>query len=230
MKNPRSLQLSPELIEKHQLSTAKPSKNSFFWKMWNANTAIAQKALNTKFVQGIKNGNLDPGKYGAFNVSDAYYCFHGAEDYKTAVKRAKHPALKDFLRQKQQSYQKYNKSLKDSWRLKDGSSVVPTKVCKAYSNFERKVASTEDPIYCLIVMLPCEYLWYWLGDQLNPPKKDNLYASWITGNLYPEGGYAMGNFIELYREKYPNGINEKKAMRIYQKAITFEYQNFETAM
>lgn len=230
MKNPRGIQLTPELIEKHQLSTTKPASDSLFWKLWNANKDIAEKALNTKFVQGIKNGNLDPGKYGAFNVSDAYYCFHGAEDYGSAVERGTHPALKDFLSQKMKSYNDYNDGLVKSWRLKDGSGIVPTDVCKAYSDFERRVATTEDPIYCIIVMLPCEYLWYWLGDTLNPPTKGNLYASWITGNLYSDGAYGMGNFLELYQQKYPEGIDEAKAMAIYKQAITFEYQNFQTAL
>ena len=227
MKNNRSIKLDKKTVKKHQLSTDPPPKNALFWKLWKACLPIAKKTLKTDFIKGIKNGTLDPVVYGGFNVSDIYYCYNGAGDYGKAVKRTKNKTLKAFLTKKYESYNKYNATFPGTWHIKNGKSIVPTKVCKAYSDFETSVAVEEDPIYCLIVMLPCEYLWAWLGAQLNPPKKGNLYADWITGNNYPEGAYAMGNFIEEYRKKNP--INEKKALKIYKQAMTFEYQNFLTA-
>ncbi|HAA12424.1 MAG TPA: TenA family transcriptional regulator [Cytophagales bacterium] len=224
MKSNRRITLSSETIAKHELSTEPPAPDSLFWKLWKANLQVAEEALNTDFVQGIKAGTLSPTTYGGFNVSDAYYCFRGAEDYATAVSRAEHPVLKAFLQQKHDSYQSYNETFPDTWHVKDGDSIVPTEVCQQYSAYETQVVSTEEPIYALVVMLPCEYLWAWLGAQLSPPAAGNVYADWITGNDYPSGAYAMGNFLEAWRQKY--GIDEAKAMDIYTKAITFEYQNF----
>ena len=70
---------------------------------------------------------------------------------------------------------------------------------KNYSEFESNVAAHEDPIYCLIVMLPCEYLWAWLGAQQSPPAPGNLYAPWITGNNEPSGACA-GEFFKRVSE------------------------------
>jgi len=136
--------------------TYPPPTDSLFWKLWNSCEDIAQKALNTKFLQGIKNGNLDPTKYGAFNVSDAYYCFNGAVDYLIAGNKAKDEELKAFLYKKCESFINFNNSLGETWRLKDCSSVVPTESIKNYSDFKRSVAINEDSIYSLIAMLPCK--------------------------------------------------------------------------
>ena len=161
------------------------------------------------------------------NVSDAYYCFHGAEDYSSAAEQATDQTLKAFLLKKYHSYQAYNATFPQTWHIKDASGVVPSDVCKAYSDFERSVASNEDPIYCLITMLPCEYLWVWLAEQLSPPVSGNVYASWITGNSDPSGAYTMGNFLHAYGQNHT--IDESKALDLYRQAMTFEQQNFATA-
>ena len=227
MKNNRSITITEQDLLTHPLSKSKPPENALFWKLWNACFSIAQEALNTKFVQGIKNGTLDPVTYGSFNVSDAYYCFKGAEAYQVAANKTEDPVLKAFLTKKHNSYESYNKTFPKTWHLKGAEGIVPTEVCQQYANFEATVAQNEAPIYCLIVMLPCEYLWAWLGAELSPPAKGNLYADWITGNDYPSGAYAMGNFLEAYRQSNP--VDETKALQIYKQAITYEWQNFATA-
>lgn len=227
MKNNRRITLSSPTIKEHTLSTESPPENSLFWKMWNASLDIADAALATPFIQGIKNGTLNPVTYGAFNISDAYYCFHGADDYLTASNKATDKVLKAFLQKKHQSYQSYNETFPQTWRIKNAEGIVPTETCKAYSDFESTVAANEMPIYMLIVMLPCEYLWGWLAGQLLPIKSDNLYAAWINDNNSTKGAYAMGNFLCDYQKKYP--IDEEKAMELYIQAMHFEQQNFATA-
>lgn len=227
MKNNRSLQLDSDFININKLSTNKPAADSLFWKLWNKNVATAEFALGTQFIQGIKNGTLDPVVYGSFNVSDAYYCFHGAEDYKTAVSKANSSGLKAFLQKKYEGYESYNETFPTTWHIKDAGGIQPSAVCERYSNFESNIAKNEDPIYTLIAMIPCEYLWAWLGAQLSPASDSNLYKPWIDGNNDPSGAYVMGNFIEEYQKEYP--IDEQKAMKIYSQAMTFEYDNFATA-
>lgn len=235
MRNSRSLIDHERLIQKHNLSTNPPPTDSLFWKMWNAGgSRIAQKALDTTFLKGIKDGNLDPTKYGAFNVSDIYYCFNGASDYGVAADRAANEVLKDYFLKKQESYNKYNESACNTWNLTGPQSVLPTPTTLNYSEFERSVANgtakegdVSDPIFALIAMLPCEFLWAWLAEQLAPPAQGNIYANWITSNDYSEGAYAMGNFLQDYISGTP--IDEKLATVIYLTAMEYEYSNFLTA-
>ena len=226
MKNPRSIDIDQALLDKHKLSDREPPRDSLFQEMWNASRDIAQTALGSDFIQGIKAGTLDPVQYGAFNVNDAYYCFHGADDYLAARKRAQDPALKAFLQKKYLSYQKYNEEFSKTWRIKDGTAILPSGVCKQYSEFESTVARNEDPLYCVVVMIPCEYLWAWLAAELSPPSKNNLYAPWIAGNNSPMGAYVMGNFLEAYMKTFPGRIQKDRALSLYKQAMTFEAQNF----
>lgn len=230
MKSPRRIALSDQMIAEHALSTDPPPSDSLFWTMWGSCSHLAEEALQTPFIQGIKTGTLDPVRYGAFNVSDAYYCFHGAKDYADAIKRADHPTLKAFLSIKYNGYQKYNATFPEVWRIKDATSIIPFDACHQYCTFETHVASMEDPIYCLVVMLPCEYLWYWLATQLNPPALQNLYAPWVTGNLSSKGAYAIGNFLNTYQKENPGVLDDQKATQIYTQAMTFEMKNFAAAL
>jgi thiaminase (transcriptional activator TenA) len=224
MMNNRSINITPEFIEKFNLSTNPPPPDSLFFQMWNANIGTAEYALSTDFIQGIKNGTLDPIKYGAFNVSDAYYCYNGADDFQTAAQKSADPTLQAFLMKKYTSYVKYNQTFTSIWHLKDASGIVPTPITFEYSAFEQQVALNNHAIYTLITMIPCEYLWYWLANQISPPSSGNLYASWITDNSSPNGSYAMGNFLEQYIQT--NQIDLNYAMEIYTIAMTFEYNNF----
>lgn len=230
MKNPRRIALTSSLIDELNLSTKKPPKDSLFWQMWEDCTEIAKQALATKYVQAIGAGDLKPVTYGAFNVVDAYYCFNGAQDYLLAESRTEDHLLRQFLLLKYQGYQRYNSEFTKIWHIRNAEGVIPDDVCKEYSQYESRIASHEEPIYSLIVMLPCEYLWYWLSDQLFPPAKSNLYSSWITGNHDPNGAYAMGNFIHEYQKKHPSSIDVAKAKQIYKQATTYEYKNFAQAV
>jgi len=228
MKSPRRISLSEDLI-KLDVSTKPPPPCSLFWKMWHSCTDIENEALETHFVQGIKSGSLDPVKYGGFNVSDAYYCFHGAQVYLEAECRTEDKILRAFLLEKYKSYQKYNEKFPTIWHVRDARGVVPIDVCKRYSQFESDIASHEKPIYCIIVMIPCEHLWYWLAHQFAPPAPENLYAGWIIENNDPKPAYALGNFLNDYQKKHPGEIDENKAIEIYTQAMTYEKENFRAA-
>lgn len=230
MKNPRRIVLTDKVIAEHNLSTQPPPRDSLFWKMWEASKPIAETALQTPFIQGIGAGTLDPVRYGSFNVNDAYYCFNGVSDYRTAAQRAVDKGLKRFIEAKYESYQKYNEAFTQIWHVKDASSIIPSHVCQEYSDFETHIASKEDPIYCLVAMLPCEYLWAWLGERLSPPKPENLYAPWVKENNDPSGAYAMGNFLDYYQKLNPGAIDSEKAITIYIEAMNHELKNFVTAM
>ena len=60
-----------------------------------------------------------------------------------------------------------------------------------------------DPVYTLIVMLPCEYLWGWLAEQMLPTTKGNLYNFWITDNNSSKGAFTIGNFMHEYNKHHP---------------------------
>ncbi len=230
MRNLRGIKLTEEIIKKHQLSVEPPPPESLFWKLWNSSKSIAEDVMKTDLIQGLKNGNLDPVKFGAFNVSDAYYCFKQTDCFKLAERRAKNSVLKAFLSQKIEGYEEYNEMFHKTWFLKDAGSIIPPLICEEYSDFEITISSQEDPIYTLILMLPCEYLWPWISQELLPLETENIYGNWVRGNLIPEISYTVGNFLDLYQKTNPDSIDEHKAIEIYKKAMMYEYRYFLSAM
>jgi thiaminase/transcriptional activator TenA len=235
MKHKRHISLDDAFTKQYALSTASPPEDSLFWELFKNAHSIAEEALQTDYIQGINSGTLDPNVYARYNISDAYYCYRGPEDYKAAVQRAKDPVLKAFLQKKQESYANYDASLPQLWRVQSSAGITPSKVCKEYADYETAVATgtlpllkdIQDPVYTLIVMLPCEYLWPWLAQQMRP-NHANLYNFWITGNNDPSGAFKIGNFIHQYEQSH--SINHEVANEIYQQAMTYEYLNFKTAI
>lgn len=229
MKNPRRVALTDVFKTEHQLSTDPPPADSLFWKLWDSSKNIAEQALDTDFLKGLKHGNLDPIKFGAFNVSDAYYCFKGTDYYANAEKRAENPILKEFLVKKVENYIAYNERFHTTWFIRDASGILPPPICEEYSAFESRVSTEEDAVYTLVLMLPCEYLWAWVSKKMLPVKHDNLYGEWIRENNNPDVAFAMGNFLHLYQKAHPDKIDEDKALSIYRKAMEYEYRYFLSA-
>ncbi len=227
----RRVQPKPSWYQQHGISTDPPPQDSLFWTLWNNNLSIAKKALQTGFIQGIKEGNLDVNDYGSYVVMDAYYCFEAADDYLTAAGRASgFPPLQAFLEHKHQSYQNYNEQFSQQWKIGGTSCLLPDQAVLNYSKLEKRCCTEENPIYALIVMLPCEYLWAWLAEQISEFATDsNLYSFWITGNSDPSGAFAMGNVIDAFQKAHPGVIDPLTAQEFYGGAMTGELNDFAAA-
>lgn len=229
MRNPRALTVTQQLAVQERSAQKVPGKESLFWRLWRENEDLARAALETGFVQGIARGSLDPVTFGRYNVSDAYYCFHAADDYAVAAGRAKDMVLKRYLHAKHVSYRMYNEAFPKLWGIRDANGIVPSEVCLRYSEFERRVVKQERPVYVLVAMLPCEHLWPWIGNAIEVGAEGNLYKAWIEENRDFRGAYAIGNVLADFEERHPGGIDLVKARSIYRDAMRFEWQNFATA-
>jgi thiaminase/transcriptional activator TenA len=209
-----------------------PPQDSFFFKAFNANIGTASAALNTQFIQGIKTGLLDPNAYGALNTLDSYYCYNAATSYDIATMNTdpeKDCDLYQILVSLTASYKGYNEAFLDVWHILNQDCIVPTDTIKAYSMHERSVAEYQPSIYMLTAMLPCYYLWYWLSDKIfSGISPANVYSSWIEGNHSADTSYAIGNFIEQYRN-CGKAFDEDKALEYYSKSMQYEYQVFYSA-
>jgi len=78
--------------------------------------------------------------------------------------------LKGFL---YRPFTRYTKALFDEWHIADASGIELGAACENYVNHERNVATTMDPIYLVVAMIPCAKLWPWLGQQIGA---DTVYV------------------------------------------------------
>ena len=204
-----------------------PPANALFWEMWKECEDIANAVLETDYFKGILNNNLDPNAYGSLMVQDAYYCFEALDSYVTAATHPYDNDCAEFLAKKKESYAEYNETYHKIWHVRDSNGVLPGQEILDYANYEAYVAGNLKTPYLFAVMLPCEYLWTWVANQLNPiANPDGLYYFWIGGNAgVPNGAYQMANMLEAYR----NEIDENQAKKIFRTAMEHELKVFTSA-
>ena len=232
-RSPRRINFEHAALAAQNISTDKPAEDSISWKLWLACQDIAQEALASDYIQGIKNGTLDPNKYGQYTVQDAAYCYNAAADYQTIEERAKnegHPELSAFAQARLESYQKYNESFLEEWHIASGNAVVPSPAVKTYIDFEHGVAHQLPPIYGVIAMIPCDELWPWLATQLKDDAgPNNLYSFWITENNDWHGSYRLDNFIDNWFTAHPDIYDWDTALWVMRSCMTGETNFFRSA-
>jgi thiaminase/transcriptional activator TenA len=186
----------------------------------------------------MHEGTLDPLSYGCLTVQDAYYCYHAQNTLRSALERVDrdaHPGLSDLIKSKADSYDNYNRTFLEDWHIRNTDSVIPTSTMRRYVEHEQRVAREEDPIYALVVYLPCYHLWPWFARRLmmSPRYNPGVYRGWIEGIYQGEsesfgGAWVMGNFIEQWKDA-GNHFDEDRAFDIYRTSMEFELTLFSEA-
>ncbi len=234
MRSPRRIDFSHQALEAIPLNDkAPPPADSIAWKLWLACQGIAEEALNTDYIQGIKNGSLDPNNYGQYTLQDAVYCAHGQDDYKAIETRAQaagYSQLGAFAKARFDSYATYDTETFKESHIADASAVAPGDAVQAYIDFEHRIANEWHPIYGLICMIPCDQLWPWLATELKSNAgSENLYSFWITENADWGGAYRLDNFVDDWFAEYQQFYDWDKALFVYQSCMTCELNSFKSA-
>ncbi|KAL5004003.1 hypothetical protein ScPMuIL_017459 [Solemya velum] len=207
----------------HDVSTQSKIPDLTKW-LWEQTIQYHQQALDTPFIQGMKNGTLDPALFGVYNLQDAVYCYNATECLKI-VKENSHGSMKEFADSKIEAYKDYTESMFEMWHVLNPSGVKMNRAAQMYSAHELDVAKNMDPIYSFISMIPCLRLWPWLGQRLrNTPHNFGVYENWIDTNLSGDGYQHMEEFVN---DQFSN-INEGKALDVYRTSMMYEYEFFNS--
>lgn len=229
--SPRRIDFNHQALKKVEWDTSKPAEDSFAWRLWTQCLDLAQLALGTEFIQGIKNGSLDPRKYGRYDIQDCSYCVNGQRDYQEIELRAKAANLPEvalFAQARYDSYVSYTDELVKGWHLSGADAIKAGPAVQEYIEFERFVADTMHPMYGIIAMIPCDQLWPWLAEQLaSDNKPGNVYDFWITGNAGFKGAYRLDNFVNKKHQQCD--LDEHKALFVFRSCMTCEVNFFRSA-
>ncbi len=203
---------------------------SFLQSAFQDNISVARSVLNTNYLTGIWKGILPPTDFGVMTVLDAYYCYMAADSLDIALKRTdkeKHHDLYELIESIHQGYVEYNQYFLTTWRVKSASGIEPNAVIKNYSDYERKIAQTEDPIYALVAMLPCFYLWYWFSGQMlsHGVAENNPYLDWIQSCYDDSSAQQVDKFISTWKAG-GNTFDDTKAKQIFANSMQHELQVF----
>lgn len=226
----RSIGLTPADLQETAGRNLQIDPDGFLMTAFNKNISAADTAYNSVFINGIKNGSLNPEHYGSVNVLDAYYCYEAASSIWISCSKAKNKdsGLYALLSKLYNGYANYNKTFNEHWHVSAAKSVSPTPCFREYAEHERRVANEEDAIYILAALLPCYYLWYWMAHKINQDKtlSPGLYQPWVDGNDYePHSAELIDEFIQNWK-KAGKSFDESKALDIFRTSITCEGKVF----
>jgi len=190
---------------------------------------IRSAAKESKFIQGMASGILDPNVHGCYMVQDAAYCFNAVEAFDYAAQQMQREGKLEFsllYRVQSESYRNYNQEFVKAWRLKNTENVVMGATTKMYVDYESAL-SRQDAKYLAIAMLPCTMLWPWIAGQLiDSVDKKKPYYDWFVDNKPdPEGKSRLEKFVDYFFSPE----EQKKSQLIFNEGMVNELNFFRDA-
>jgi len=229
LKSPRRIKFNFNLSP--QEDTSVPGRSSFSQDLFNNATSVTIRnaAKETKFIQGMANGTLDPDDYGGYMVQDAAYCFNAVGAFDFAAQQMQLQGKLEFsllYRVQSESYKSYNQEFVKTWRLKNTDSVVMGPAAEMYVGYESAL-SRQDAKFLSIAMLPCTMLWPWIaGELIDSVDKKNPYYGWFEDNKPdPNDKSRLEKFVDFFFTEE----DKEKSLLIFHEGLVNELNFFRDA-
>ncbi len=196
--------------------------------LWDKNKDLAFASLNSKFVQGIKNGNLPKNNFQSYVAQDYFFLESFARAYGLAISKCFDinaiRTLSELLLGVSEELVLHEKYAKE-WgiNLTNNKIEVPT---KAYTDFLRKISLESSCIEILVAMTPCMRLYAWIGKKLSASTSNNIYKDWIV-TYSDENFEKLANSLEEIIDTYKGSYDLDQLNYLYQEAMDLEVKFFE---
>ena len=176
-------------------------------KLWERNYNLASLSLNTKFVQGIKNGDLPKTKFQEYLAQDYFFLESFARAYGLAVSKSTNKkniktlsVLLSGVSEELILHETYAKE----WDIDLTTNLIGP-ATKKYTDFLEEVSLNLSLIEIMSAMTPCMRLYSWLGKKLLNMSSDNPYKEWIltySDESFDNLAKSLENLIDEYDESY----------------------------
>ena len=196
-------------------------------KLWERNYNLASLSLNTKFVQGIKNGDLPKTKFQEYIAQDYFFLESFARAYGLAVSKSRNKKniktlslLLSGVSEELILHETYAKE----WDIDLTTNLIGP-ATKKYTDFLEEVSLNLSLIEIMSAMTPCMRLYSWLGKKLLNMISDNPYKEWIltySDESFDNLAKSLENLIDEYDESY----NIDQVNFLYKRAMELELDFF----
>ena len=196
-------------------------------KLWESNDDLASLSLNTKFVQGIKNGDLPKTKFQEYLAQDSFFLESFARAYGLAVSKSRNKqtiktisVLLSGVSEELILHETYAKE----WDIDLTTNLIGP-ATKKYTDFLEEVSLNLSLIEIMSAMTPCMRLYSWLGKELLNMISDNPYKEWIltySDESFDNLAKSLENLIDEYDESYDIG----QVNFLYKRAMELELDFF----
>jgi len=198
-------------------------------KLWENNFHLASLSLNTKFVQGIKNGDLPKTKFQEYIAQDYFFLESFARAYGLAVSKSRNKktiktlsGLLSGVSEELILHETYAKK----WDIDlTTNSIGPA--TKKYTDFLEDVSINLSLIEILSAMTPCMRLYSWIGRTLLKTISNNPYKEWIL--TYSDKNFEnLAKSLENLINEYSYSYDSSKVNFLYKRAMELELEFFKT--
>tara|TARA_Y100001968_G_scaffold74781_1_gene66193 strand:+ start:441 stop:1067 length:627 start_codon:yes stop_codon:yes gene_type:complete len=198
-------------------------------KLWENNFHLASLSLNTKFVQGIKNGDLPKTKFQEYIAQDYFFLESFARAYGLAVSKSRNKktiktlsGLLSGVSEELILHETYAKK----WDIDlTTNSIGPA--TKKYTDFLEDVSINLSLIEILSAMTPCMRLYSWIGRTLLKTISNNPYKEWIL--TYSDKNFEnLAKSLENLINEYSYSYDSNKVNFLYKRAMELELEFFKT--
>ena len=197
-------------------------------KLWENNFYLAEKSLQTKFVQNLKNGKLPKEKFQIYVAQDAFFLECFARAYGLAISKAKDKKTIKHLSELLLGVSE-ELILHDSYAKKWGINLDLNKIelsTKNYTDFLNDVSQKHNLVEIMCAMAPCMRLYAWIGKSIANEDMDNPYKEWIetySDKSFEKLAETLENLIDSSNQNY----EIKNLNYYYKKAMELEYEFFK---
>ncbi|CAE18816.1 TENA/THI-4 protein [Prochlorococcus marinus subsp. pastoris str. CCMP1986] len=195
--------------------------------LWESNYELALLSLKSKFVQGLKTGNLPKNIFQEYVAQDYYFLESFSRAYGLAVSKSK---VKNSIKVLSQLLVGVSEELilhetyAKEWEI-DLSTNYIRPATKNYTDFLYDVSSKLSSVEIMFAMTPCMRLYSWIGKNLSDMIINNPYKEWIltySDESFDNLAKSLEKIIDNYQEPYD--INQ--AQNLYKKAMELELDFF----
>ena len=198
-------------------------------KLWESNYDLASLSLNTKFVQGIKNGDLPKTKFQEYLAQDYFFLESFARAYGLAISKSKRKetikilsGLLSGVSEELILHETYSKE----WDIELTTNLIEP-ATKKYTDFLEDVSLNLSLIEIMSAMTPCMRLYSWIGKNLSNMISNNPYKDWIltySDQSFDNLAISLENLINEYDDFY----DISQVYFLYKKAMELELGFFNT--
>ena len=196
-------------------------------KLWASNYQLALLSLKTKFVQGIKNGNLPKYIFKEYLAQDYYFLESFAKAYGLAVSKSKDKnsikALSQLLVGVSEElilHETYSKE----WDIDLTNNYIKP-ATQNYTYFLEKVSKKQSAVEIMFAMTPCMRLYSWIGKSLSDKILNNPYKEWIS--TYSDESFDnLAKSLEILIDSSKEEYDINQANYLYKRAMELELDFF----
>ncbi|KAH7434541.1 hypothetical protein KP509_06G022300 [Ceratopteris richardii] len=189
--------------------------------IWKRSEDLLQKARQTIFISGIRNGKLDPNFYAVYTLQDALYCRIVSHLWaQVAADRFDVDAdIRSFAEKVSSKYKGADVSMCKAWQVND---IAVGEYVLRYTGFIEKKIKEYAP-NALIATYACVKLWHTLTSELlKTVPKDNPYRVWVDA-MHSSGTTAREQAALIDKHF---GFNREAALSMFRNAMQHEIDFF----